>query len=139
MAIRKHSAGSLEAETLRQKIGDEALLRAFCALVEDDGARAEFIDDLAAGAAGRAWNSVIVHHGDGTNLELWPIFSDCGKDRSTLGAVGHSVRCVLDVASHEDLAFRSENGCAHSEVGEGGVGVLHHLARLTEQAFPHGS
>ena len=57
---RKRSAGSLEAKTLRQKIGDETLLRAFLALVEDDGARAEFIDDLAAGAAGRAWDSLIV-------------------------------------------------------------------------------
>src|ERR1019366_682155 len=139
MGIRKHSAGSLEAETLRQKIGDEALLRAFCALVEDNGARAEFIDDLAAGAAGRAWNSVIVGNGNGANLESRTDLGDGGKDRGALGAVGHSVRCVLDVASCEHLAFRGEDGRAHPEVGKGGVGVLHHLARRTEQAFAHGS
>jgi len=47
------------------------LLRAFFALVEDDGTRPKFIDDLAAGAAGRAWNSVIVGDGDGVNLKFW--------------------------------------------------------------------
>jgi len=71
--MRKRSAGSLEAETLRKKIGDETLLWAFFPFVEDDGARPEFIDDLAAGAAGRAWNSVIVGNGHGANLEFWAI------------------------------------------------------------------
>ena len=98
-------------------------------MVEDDGARAEFIDDLAAGAAGRAWNSVIVDDGDGVYLEFWAKLGDGRKDRRTLGAVGHSVRRVLDVASQEDLTFRGEDGCAHSKVGEGRVGVLHYFAR----------
>src|SRR5208282_6464989 len=97
---------------------------AFFALVEDDGARPELIDDLAAGAARGARNSVVVFvgdggHGDGANLEFRPGLGDSGKDRGTLGAVGQSVRSILDVASHEDLAFCSEDGCAHSKFGEG--------------------
>ena len=138
MAIRKHSAGSLEAETLRQKIGDETLLWAFFPLVEDDGARPEFVNDLAACAAGRAWNPMIVGNGDGENLEFGPELGDSRKDRGTLSAVGHSVGRIFDVTSYEDLAFRGENGRAHSEVGEGRIGVLHHFVRRTEQTFAHG-
>src|SRR5882762_2747689 len=138
MAIRKHSAGSLEAETLRQKIGDETLLWAFFPLEEDDGARPEFIDDLAAGAAGRARNSVIVGDGDGLNLEFPTALSDGRKDRGTLSAVRHSVRRVLNVTSHEDLALRGEDSRTHSEVGEGRIGVPHYFARRAEQTFAHG-
>src|SRR6267378_5763246 len=136
--MRKRSAGSLEAETLRQKIGDETLLWAFFPFVEDDGARPEFIDDLAAGAARRTRNPVIVGNGDGENLEFWAMLGDSGKDCGTLGAVGHSVRRVLDITSHEYLAFRGEDSRAHSEVGEGRIGVFHHFARGTEQTFAHG-
>ena len=141
--MRKRSAGSLEAETLRQKIGDETLLWAFFPFVKDDGTRPEFIDDLAAGAAGRTWDSAIASvggdEGHGANLEFWTIFSDSGKDRSTFGAVGHSVRGVLDVASHEDLSFRGKDSRAHSKVGKGCVRVFHDLACRPEQAFARGN
>src|SRR5271156_2703190 len=109
MGIAKHSEGSLEAKALRQKIGDETLLRPFFALIEDDGTRPELVDDLATGAAGRAWNAVIAirrgDHGNGLNLKFWAVFSDGRKNCGTLGAVRHSVRRILDVAARKDSAF----------------------------------
>jgi hypothetical protein len=81
---------------------------------------------------------VIVGDGDGANLKFWTMFSDGRKYRGALGAVGHSVRRVLDVASHKDLAFRGEDSRAHSEVGEGRVGIPHYFARRAEQTFAHG-
>src|SRR5208282_24783 len=137
--IAKHSAGSLEAETLRQKIGDETLFWAFFALIKDHGVRPKFIDDLAAGTAGRAWNFISLigrgDDGDGANLKFRAIFRDRRKDRGALGAVSHSVRRVLDVTSREHSTFRGEDGCAHPKVGEGCVCILHHFARCTEQAL----
>src|SRR5260370_37592796 len=133
--MRRCWAGSLEAETLRQKIGDETLLWAFFPLVEDDGAGPEFIDHLTAGATGRAWNSVIIGNGGGANLEVWAMLGNGRKDRRTLSAAGHSVRRILDVASDEDLAFRAEDSPAHPELGERRIGILHYFARRTAQAF----
>ena len=93
----------------------------------------------AARAARRAWNSLIVSDGNGADLQFWTIFSDGGKDRGPLGAVGYSIGRILDVASHEDMAFRGENGGANLEMGERRVSILHDFARRTEQAFAHGS
>jgi len=56
------AGGFTGGETLREKICDRTLLWAILALVENDGARAEFIDDLAAGSAGRAWNALSVRY-----------------------------------------------------------------------------
>src|SRR5260370_9745056 len=129
--MRRCWAGSLEAETLRQEISDETLLWALFPVVEDDGARPEFIDHLTAGATGRAWNSVIIGDGDGANLEFWTMLGNGRKDRRTLSAVGHSVRRILDVASDEDLSFRGEDIRAHSAVGALRIGILHYSARRT--------
>ena len=82
---------------------------------------------------------MIVGDGDGVNLDLGAELGDGRKDRGALGAVGHSVRRVFDIASGEDLAFRSEDGRADSKVGKRRVGVLHYFARGTEQAFARGS
>src|SRR5260370_41311351 len=97
--MRRCWAGSLEAETLRQKIGDETLLWAFFPLVEDDGAGPEFIYHLTAGATGRAWDSVIICNGDGANLEFWTMLGNGIKDRRTLTAVRLSLRRILAVSS----------------------------------------
>lgn len=138
MEIEKRSTGSLEAETLRQKIGNKALRRAFFTLIENNGARTEFINDLAARAARRARNPVIIGDGDGPDFKFWTIFRNRRKDSSALGAIGHSVRRVLNIAPNKDAAFRCENGRAHSELGKGRVSILHHFARRTEQALPNG-
>jgi hypothetical protein len=137
--MAKRSTGSLEPKALRQQIGDGPLLWTFRPLVDDGGPRSKFIDHLAARAARRAWNSLIVSDGNGADLQFWTIFSDGGKDRGPLGAVGYSIGRILDVASHEDMAFRGENGGANLEMGERRVSILHDFARRTEQAFAHGS
>ncbi len=133
--MAKRSTGSLEAKALRQQIGDGPLLWTFRALVDDGGPRSKFIDHLAAGAAGRARNSMIVSDGNGADLQFWTIFSDGGKNRGTLGAVGHSVRRVLDVAADEDFALRCKNGRADPELGKWRVRVPRYFARGSKQAF----
>src|SRR5450432_3399384 len=129
MSMVKGSAGSLEAETLREQIGDRAFLRTLFAFVENNGSRSEFVYDLPAGPARRTWDPVIVHYSHGLDFQFGAIFGHSRKDRGTLGAVCHSVGRIFNVASHERLAFRGENRRANSKVREGRIGILHHFAR----------
>src|SRR5258708_37856510 len=55
---------SLQAKRVRQQTLQRALFYAVAAFVPDDGFGAEFRDHLAAGAAGRARDIVVVRHGD---------------------------------------------------------------------------
>lgn len=105
------------------------LLRASFALVKNNGAWTEFINHLAAGAAGGARNSVIVADRYGANLKIWSICGDRRENRGTLGTISHTVGSILDVASSKDLPFGGEDGRANSEVGERRVGILHHFPR----------
>src|ERR1700691_1608671 len=130
-----HSADSLEAETLRKKLGDETLRGTFFPLVKNDCSWPEFINHLAARPTRRARGSMIVRHGDGFDFEFWSALSDSGKNRGTLGAVSHSVRCILDVASDKDLPPRGENSSTYFKVRERRIGIFHHLARCAEQSF----
>ena len=63
------------------------LLPSLRALKKDRRLRTEFINYLAAGTAGRAWNSLVIHHRDGANIQSGAEFSYCGKNRGALGAV----------------------------------------------------
>jgi len=133
--MARHLAWSLQAEALRQKIGDETLLRSFFTLIEDDGARPEFIDHLTASAARRARGPLVVDDSDCLDLKLGATFGNRGKNRCTFGAVGHSVRRVLDVAADEDFALRCKNGRADPELGKWRVRVPRYFARGSKQAF----
>ena len=101
------------------------LLPAFCAWEKDDGFGTELVNDLAARAAGRARYSAVIHYCNGANVQLWTVGRDGGKDRRTLGAIGHSVGGVFDVAAGKDLAGGSKDGGPDAEFGVGCVGILH--------------
>ena len=73
---------------------------------------AEFIDDLAARTARRTSNVLVVHDGDGADLDFGTELRDGRKNRRTLGAVRHSVRGVFHIATGKDLAVRQQNGGA---------------------------
>src|SRR5271166_1855378 len=139
MAIQKCSAGSLEAKALRQKFGDQALLRALVALVENHSVRPEFINHLATGAARRTRNFVISFAGSdnshGDNLKLRAIFSDGRTNRGPLRAVSHAIRRVFHVASREPAPLRSENRRSHPKLGKWRVSSLRHSPRRAQQAF----
>jgi len=126
---------SFETEPFREKFGDVGLLLAVSALKENDGVGAEFVDHLAAGAAGGAGDALIVDDRDRGDLDLGTQSSHGRKNRGALGAIRHSVGGVLYVAAGEDFAFCSEQSGTHSEVGVGGVGVLHRRPGGLEQAF----
>src|ERR1700739_1583951 len=103
------SNDSLEAEALRQKLRDVALLRTLIALIEDDGIGAELVNHLTASTTRRAGHSLRVRHRDSHNLELGPFCGDGGENCRALGAIGHSIRSILDVAADKDVALGSED------------------------------
>ena len=100
------------------------LLPAFCAREKDDRLRTELVDDLAARAAGGARYSAVIHYCNGANVQLWTVGRDGGKDRRTLGAIGHSVGGVFDVAAGDDSTVRKQDSSAYAEVAVGSVGVV---------------
>ncbi len=81
------------------------MLRAFFALVKNDGARPKFINHLTAGAARGAWSSLIIDHGNRDNLQFRTDFGNGRENRGALGAVGNSVGRVLYVAPCKYLVF----------------------------------
>ena len=101
------------------------LLPAFCAWEKDDRLRTELVDDLAARAAGRARYSAVIHYCNGANVQLWTVGRDGGKDRRALGAIGHSVRSVFDVAAGEDFTSGGKDSGPDAEFGVRRVGILH--------------
>ena len=66
------SRRSLQAESFRQQLGDREFLPALRALEKDDRLRAEFVNHLAAGAAGRARCVVVVDDGDRLDFHFGP-------------------------------------------------------------------
>ena len=100
------------------------LLPAFCAWEKDDGFGTELVNDLAARAAGRARYSAVIHYCNGANVQLWTVGRDGGKDRRTLGAIGHSVGGVFDVAAGDDSTVRKQDSGADAEVAVRSVGVM---------------
>jgi hypothetical protein len=129
----KRRLGSLEAEPFRKKFGDVSLLGATRALKKDRGVGAEFVDDLAASAAGRAGHALIVDDADGADFNFGTEFGNGGEDGGPLGAVAESVGGVFNVASGKDFAVREQNGGAHAEVRVWCVRVLHDLFRGAQQ------
>ncbi len=75
------------------------------ALKENHGVRAEFVDDLPAGPAGRASNTVIIGHGDGANLDLRSQLRNRGKNCGAFCAVRHAIGSIFDVAAAENLSI----------------------------------
>ena len=105
------------------------LLRSACALKINSGVRAEFVDNLAARSARRAWHAFIVCDGNRLDFYFRTQLRHRREDRGSLCAVRHSVRCIFDVAPSEDLSIRKKNGSSDVEVRIGCVGILHHFGR----------
>ena len=88
-----------QPKTLRQQFRDRHLLGTGLAAKQNQSIRAEFEDDLAAGAA---WGAgTIVFSGDGDSLDPHAASFGCdrGENSVSFGADGQAVRGVLHVAS----------------------------------------
>lgn len=75
------------------------LLRSVGSLEKNRRIRTEFVNYLAACSAGRARDSVIIRHSDRADLDLGTQLRNRGENRSSLCAVGHSIRSVLDITA----------------------------------------
>lgn len=101
------------------------LLRPGRTLKENNRFGAELVDDLAARPARRTRDPMIIGDGDCLNLNLRTQLGDSSEDCRPLGAVGHSVRGVLHIATGKDLAVGQQNRRAHMKIGIGGMRILH--------------
>src|SRR5437868_3561535 len=98
MATNARWRNSLQAESFRQEFGDAGFLPALSGGKEDDCLRTEFVNHLAASAAGSA-GYVLGDHRNRADFELRSRVGDGGKNRGTLGAIGHSIGGVFHVAT----------------------------------------
>lgn len=104
-------------------------------LVEDNRIRTEFINDLAACAAGRAWHALVIHYSDCADIQPSTGLRDRRKDGSALGAVGHPVGRILHIAAGEDFTFGRQECGTDAKIGVGRMSVFHHFARLMQQGL----
>jgi hypothetical protein len=120
------SLGVVEEEGGGEQVSDAGLRNGPCfAGEEDDGVgRAEFVDGLAAGAAGLAGGVVEVRDSDGADTDFGAVEADSGGDGGLFGADGEAVGGVFDVAADDDSTVGEQDGCANAEVTVGGVGVM---------------
>ena len=95
------------------------------ALEEYDCIWTKLVDHLAACSTGRAGNAVIVDDGNRCDFELGTEFGHGCEDGGALGAVGHAVRGVLDVATRKDLPGFREYGGTYPEIRIGRIRFLH--------------
>src|ERR1700734_274708 len=95
---------SLETESFRKQLGNVGLPRSILSLKKDRCIRTEFVDHLTTSTAGRTRNAMVVDHRDRTDLNLRTELCDCGKNCRALSTIGHSVGCVLYIATIEDFA-----------------------------------
>src|SRR5262249_39850370 len=103
---------------------------------DNDGVLAELEDHLPAGAAGRAWQVVAIHHGHSADGQLRAFrLLDSRENCRALGAYRKPVGSVLDVAALEDLPLLGEDGSADTEVGVTSISALQRLARCSEKGF----
>jgi hypothetical protein len=120
------SLGVVEQEGRGEQVGDAGLRNGPCfAGEEDDGVgSAEFVDGLAAGAAGLAGGVVEVRNSDGADTYFGAVQADSGGDGGLFGADGEAVGGVFDVAAGDDSTVGEQDGCANPEVAVGSVGVM---------------
>ena len=89
----------IKPKAFGQQLRDRHLLGAGLAAKQNQSIGAEFEDDLAAGAAGRAGAVAFGGHGDGFDPHAGSFGCDCGKDGVALGADGQAVGGVLHIAA----------------------------------------
>src|SRR5438067_11479730 len=99
MATNARWRNSLQAESFRQEFGDAGFLPTLSGGKEDDCLRTEFVNHLAASAAGSAGYVLGVDHRNRADFELRSRRGHCRKDRGTFGTVGHSIGGVSHVAT----------------------------------------
>src|SRR5262245_20933074 len=116
---------SLEAESFRKKFLNVCFLGTVSALKEHGGVGAELINDLPTRATGRTGHAAVVRQGNSLDLDGGTEFGNGGEDRRTLGAVGHAVRRILDVAAREYLSIRQQDRCTDPKLGIGSMCILH--------------
>lgn len=104
-------------------------------LKKDLCVRAKFINDLAAGAARRAWNSLFVDHRDGLDFNFRPTLGNRRKNRRALGAIRHSIRSILHVASGEYLPIRQQDRRADTKFRIRRVRIFHDIFCGSNQAL----
>lgn len=112
---------------MREQITQEQLLPSLRSLQDDrSGVGGELAKNLAAGAARPRHRSVHGKDGDGSNqLRLWIDHSPASRreDRRAFGAHRQTVRCILDVASGDDLSARRPQRRSHRILGVRNVGL----------------
>jgi hypothetical protein len=132
-----------------ERAGEQAIERGFVARggradANDESRRTEFVDDLAASAAGARGLGGRRENGDGKNAALTG--RGGGENRGALGAIAQTVGGVLDVAAGVDFARGGEDGGAHGKLGirrirffRGGAGDFFELAaNAGGNVFSHG-
>jgi len=104
------------------------------ALEEHGGVGAELVNHLAACAAGRTRHSPVVDYRNRQDLNLWTKLCHGRENRSTLGAVGHSVGGIFHIAARKNSTARQENRSTNPEVRIWGMRVLHHFLCRPQQS-----
>src|SRR5581483_7825866 len=101
----KRRVRSFEAEPIRQEFRNVCLLPAFIFSKKHNCIRTEFVNHLTASATGRTIRILIIHNRNRANLQLGAALRDGCEYRSSLGAVCHSIRSILDIATEENIAL----------------------------------
>ncbi len=127
----------LEAEPVGKKLGHLRGDHALRAAVKDVRvARSEFSDHLTARSTRGAVRSVDIVDGYSENTDdASGSFGNGAKDGRPLCAIGKSIRDVFDVAAGEDASVVEQDGCPHSKLGIGRIGVMHGLTRRFDEGF----
>ena len=123
----------LQAKRVGQKFAD----RAACDIgkilggCDEDGTvrAAEFGHDLATGSTGEG-HGTRRHDGDGS--EFLVASGHRGEDRGPLGAVGETVRRILDITARKYLAGFCQHRGTYLVLGIGCMGIPHRLNRALQ-------
>ena len=112
------------------------LFRPLSPLEEDRRIRAEFVNDLPAGAARRARHSLVVDHRNRADLDPGSKLRHGRENRRTFGAISHSIGRILHITTREDFPIRKQDGRSDPELRVGRMRVPHHFLRRSRESCP---